>query len=123
MLRNFQARNLLPPSGLPEDVLVLDVRTAGEFAKGHLAGARHIAVEDLDARCQTEIPQNGTKILVYCAGGDRSRLACEFLSRNGFTNVLLLKNGLQGWNGPIDGAPDGPLIQISAKVKTESYSS
>ncbi len=117
------AAKLLSPQSPSKDVFVLDVRTAGEFVKGHLAGAIHLAVEDLDVRYQTDIPQNGEKILVYCAGGDRSRLACEFLSRNGFTNVFLLKHGLQEWKGPLEGAPNGPLIQISSKVKTESYSS
>ena len=117
-----EALKILEPLSLAHEIFILDVRTSAEFAKGHLAGATHIAVEELDGRYREEIPQGSKTIFVYCAGGDRSRLACEFLSRNGFSNVALLKNGLQGWNGPVEGVPKGPLIQITSKEKTESCS-
>jgi len=110
----------LPSSG--QGVFLLDVRTNAEFAKRRITGAKLIPVEDLENRFRTEIPAKAEKILVYCEGGDRSRLACDFLSRQDYANIYFLKNGLQGWPGPVEGDQMGALIQISSKSKVASNS-
>jgi rhodanese-related sulfurtransferase len=69
------------------NVFVLDVRTNAEYGKQRIPGAKLIPVEDLEMRYQTEIPIVSDKNLVYCAGGARSRLSCDFLSRNNYPNV------------------------------------
>jgi len=99
-------------------ILWLDVRSGAEFTKRHIPGAKLIPVEDLEMRYRTEIPLALEKIIVYCAGGDRSRLACDFLSRHDFGNVYHIKDGLQGWAGPTEGNETGGLIQIASKAKT-----
>ncbi|MEJ2231340.1 MAG: rhodanese-like domain-containing protein [Nitrospirales bacterium] len=114
------AQLITQPSSGP-GVFLLDVRTNAEFSKRRIPGAKLIPVEDLEKRHQTEIPSEAEKILVYCAGGDRSRLACDFLSRQDYGNVYYLKNGLQGWPGPVEGEQQrGALIQISSKSKAPS---
>jgi rhodanese-related sulfurtransferase len=100
-----------------QGVFLLDVRTNAEFAKRRIPGAKLIPVEDLEMRHQTEIPAEAEKILVYCEGGDRSRLACDFLSRQNYSNVYFMKDGLQGWPGPVEGDQTGALIQILSKPK------
>ena len=100
-----------------DPILWLDVRSGAEFAKRHIPGAKLIPVEDLEMRYRTEIPLALEKIIVYCAGGDRSRLACDFLSRHDFGNVYHIKDGLQGWAGPTEGNEAGGLIQIASKAK------
>ncbi|MDH5586553.1 MAG: rhodanese-like domain-containing protein [Nitrospirota bacterium] len=99
-------------------VLWLDVRTNSEFGKQHIPGATLIPVEDLEMRYQTEVPSTVEKIFVYCAGGDRSRLACDFLSRHEFGNVYHIKDGLQAWSGPMEGTGAGGLIQIASKQRS-----
>ncbi|MDH4360419.1 MAG: rhodanese-like domain-containing protein [Nitrospirota bacterium] len=116
------AVQLLTPPSAGQSVFLLDVRTNAEFAKRRIPGATLIPVEELEMRHGTEIPAEAKKILVYCAGGDRSRLACDFLSRQNYANVYFLKNGLQGWPGPVEGDQMGALIQISSKSKTLSNS-
>ena len=98
-------------------ILCLDVRSGAEFTKRHIPGAKLIPVEDLEMRYRTEIPLALEKIIVYCAGGDRSRLACDFLSRHDFGNVYHIKDGLLGWAGPTEGNEAGGLIQIASKAK------
>lgn len=93
----------------------LDVRTDSEYAKQHIPGATLIPVEDLEMRYQSEVPSTVEKIFVYCASGDRSRLACDFLSRHEFGNVYHIKDGLQAWSGPMQGTGAGGLIQIVSK--------
>ncbi len=116
------AAQWLMPSSSSLNVVVLDVRTKAEYAKQRIPGAKLIPVEDLEMRYQTELPIESDKILVYCGGGDRSRLACDFLSRHNYPNIYLLKNGLQGWMGPLEGDSRGALIQISSKSRVSSPS-
>lgn len=117
-----EAAQFLAASSTKQGVFLLDVRTNPEFAKRRIPGAKLIPVEDLEMRHRTEIPPGAEKILVYCAGGDRSRLACDFLSRQDYANVYFLKGGLQGWPGPVEGDQTGALIQITSKSKVPSPS-
>jgi rhodanese-related sulfurtransferase len=61
---------------------LLDVRTAEEFAAGHLPGARNIPVDELRARLG-ELPRGG-RILAYCQVGQRGYLATRILLQAGF---------------------------------------
>jgi rhodanese-related sulfurtransferase len=122
-ITSSEAVQLVTEVSHPQNFFLLDVRTHAEFAKRRIPGATLIPVEDLEKRYQTDIPAGIEKILVYCAGGERSRLACDFLSRQNYGNVYLLKNGLQEWPGPVEGDGTGTLIQISSKSKPSSHSS
>ncbi|MDH3505383.1 MAG: rhodanese-like domain-containing protein [Nitrospirota bacterium] len=117
-----EAAQWLSQPSTASDVFVLDVRTNAEYAKQRIPGAQLIPVEDLEMRHQAELPIESDKILVYCAGGDRSRLACDFLSRQNYPNIYHLKNGLQGWMGPVEGDSSGALIQIASKSRVSSPS-
>ncbi len=64
---------------------LVDVRTAEEFADGHLSGAVNIPVADLQGRL-AEIPAN-RPVVVYCASGARSARAGEILHAAGRTAV------------------------------------
>jgi rhodanese-related sulfurtransferase len=117
-----EAAQLMTQPSTTKGVFLLDVRTNAEFAKQRIPGAKLIPVEDLEMRHRTEIPAGAEKIFVYCAAGDRSRLACDFLSRQDYANVYFLKDGLQGWPGPVEGDQMGTLIQISSTSKVPSHS-
>jgi rhodanese-related sulfurtransferase len=79
----------------------LDVRTPQETAGGIIAGALIIPVDELEARLR-EVPQDGCRTIVYCAGGGRSAAACEFLADNGLANLHNLEGGLSSWSGPLE---------------------
>ena len=66
------------------DTLILDVRSAAEFAQGHLAGALNIPHLELRARL-SEVREvaGGRAISVYCARGPRSYLATRVLLSEG----------------------------------------
>jgi len=80
---------------------VLDVRTPQETAGGVLPGAQLIPIDQLEGRLD-EVPRDGRTTLVYCAGGGRSAAACEFLSQQGFSNLLNLAGGISSWSGPTE---------------------
>src|SRR5690606_10326312 len=67
-----------------EDYFVLDVRGYSEYNSGHIDGSLNIQAGYLSDRLN-EIP-NDKKIVVHCAGGDRSAIAASFLQLKGFQN-------------------------------------
>lgn len=101
-------------AGRSGKVLVVDVRTPKEYAVKRIPGAKLVPFEELDRRYQEEIPEGTEKIFVYCMGGERSRSACDFLSRRGYTNLYNIREGLQGWRGATEGEGELRLVQIQS---------
>lgn len=92
----------LDPAGFAKqitkaDVVTLDVRTPGEFAEGHIAGAINIDVES--GTFETEIAKlDKTKSYsVYCQSGRRSLIAVDKMSASGFEKLSNLDNGINDW--------------------------
>jgi rhodanese-related sulfurtransferase len=75
--------------------LLLDVRTADEFASGHVPGAINIHVDELAARTGELDAQR--EVVVYCERGPRARKAADALVAAGFTDVKLLSGHMSGW--------------------------
>ena len=65
---------------------LVDVRTAAEYAGGHLPGAIHHPLQELGARARSLGPKDGP-VVVYCLSGHRSRQAKRLLLASGFTAV------------------------------------
>ncbi|MFT4124045.1 MAG: MBL fold metallo-hydrolase [Microbacteriaceae bacterium] len=79
-----------------EEVVLLDVRTAGErAAAGVVDGTRHIPLADLSAR-HAELPFDAP-IAVHCAAGYRSSAAASMLRRLGHADVTDLDGGFAAW--------------------------
>jgi phage shock protein E len=78
-------------------VTVLDVRTPGEFAAGHLPGAVNIDSSAPDfADAVSELPKDST-YLVYCQTANRSGVATDRMLDLGFTDVYDLQGGIVAW--------------------------
>lgn len=77
--------------------LVVDVRTPGEFAQGHIAGARLIPLGQLGQHLG-EIPR-GQPVVTVCRSGHRSLMAARQLKRAG-VQVTNLSGGMMAWKGP-----------------------
>lgn len=73
--------------------LILDVRSADEYAAGHIDKAINIPVGELQARLQEIDGYRDVDILVYCKAGKRSAQAVEILAGNGFTRIYNLYKG------------------------------
>ncbi|MFI9825781.1 rhodanese-like domain-containing protein [Streptomyces sp. NPDC052013] len=79
------------------ELTVIDVRTPGEYASGHLPGAHNIPLDHLD----TALPALKTAadrgdLLVVCASGARSATACRRLADHGIT-AATLTGGITAW--------------------------
>lgn len=76
---------------------VLDVRSAGEFARGALPGAVNISSGDKNFDTKAAALNKETPVLVYCAGGFRSRKAVVKLKELGFENIQHIHRGYMSW--------------------------
>ena len=70
-----------------KDALMVDVRSATEFATGHIDGAINIPVGEIVSRL-VEFGDRGRPVVVYCASGMRSRMAKKELISRGFVQVV-----------------------------------
>lgn len=79
----------LPSFPLAEIVLI-DVRSLGEYESGHAEGAIHISHEDISGMIADSVPDQSTPIALYCRSGRRAAIALEKLKQAGYSNVINL---------------------------------
>ena len=77
-----------------EVTLILDVRDADEFAKGHLKNAIQIPVKELKENLNDIEKFKDELVLVYCRSGKKSAEAINILKENGFKNLVHMKDGI-----------------------------
>ena len=80
------------------DPLILDVRTPGEFKRGHLPQAMLIPVQELQRRIAELSAYHQKDILIYCATGNRSTVASKILIDQGFTRIANMRYGIADWH-------------------------
>jgi rhodanese-related sulfurtransferase len=79
------------------DLLVLDVRTAEEYAEGHVPGAVNIHYTHLPARI-SELPWAASRdIVLYCTLGVRAERAATRLREHGYLRLLHLDGDMRVW--------------------------
>lgn len=78
-------------------IIRLDVRTAEEYAEGHIEGSINIDVlsSDFEQKALAQLPKD-KKIALYCRSGNRSKQAMRILANNGY-NIVELNTGVLGW--------------------------
>jgi len=80
------------------DVALLDVRSPGEYASGHIDGALNIPVNQLAGKLdQVRDFQHGRELVVYCEVGGRTKQAAKVLQAAGFEHVVLYLPGMREW--------------------------
>ena len=80
------------------NIAILDVRTAKEFADGHVAGAVNIDVNQTDFAQKIDELDRSKTYIVYCRLGIRSRKAVGIMSAKGFKNLYNVSDGFAGWS-------------------------
>ena len=77
-------------------VIIVDVRTKGEYDSGHIPGAILIPNETIGSSRPAQLPDLNAEILVYCRSGARSRNASGKLAALGYTAVYDF-GGILSW--------------------------
>lgn len=78
-------------------LVVLDVRTAGEFQAGHVKGALNIDITQQGALEKINKLDRKAKYIVYCRTSRRSKIAVDHMVKNGFKTVYQMMDGFSGW--------------------------
>jgi len=79
------------------ELVVLDVRTADEFAAGHVPGARNVSHDVLAARIEELSAARDKQVVLYCRSGRRTLLAEDVLRKAGFTRLGHLEGDYLAW--------------------------
>lgn len=76
---------------------VIDLRESKSFKDGHILGARNVpysTIRNFYQQLRSDMP-----IYMYDQGKTMSKRAALFLSKKGYKDLYILKNGYQNWNG------------------------
>ena len=80
-----------------EDALVIDVREAAEYAKGHILGAKSVPLAQLEARSRELEKHKAKPVIVHCDDGNRAGAAVAILKKHGHAKVVNLAGGFNAW--------------------------
>ena len=80
-----------------DELVIVDVRTAEEYATAHIPGAMLLPNETISDTVTEALPVKDTTILIYCRSGNRSAQAAAKLQKLGYTNVYDF-GGINDWS-------------------------
>ena len=92
-----EASDLIEERAGDPDFAILDVRTAEEYAAGHLEGAILLDFTDPGFEQRLALLDRDVLYLVYCGSGFRSAGACEKMTALGFRNISEMGEGFNAW--------------------------
>lgn len=81
-----------------QQAIIVDVRETDEWKAGHIAGAIHIPLSEIQNRVTELTPYQNRAIITQCRSGARSAKAADLLKMAGFTKVYNLDGGINAWN-------------------------
>jgi rhodanese-related sulfurtransferase len=94
MKRNLSATQLAEMIERHERVQLVDVRSANEYASGHVPGAMNMPLEETAARIDDL--QRSAPVVLICHSGNRSEMACETIEPH-HGDVYVLEGGTEAW--------------------------
>lgn len=87
---NWFSRMFQPaaPLTLPEGAVVIDVRSPGEFAAGHVQGAINLPLSSFGEQIAKVAPDKAQPVVLCCQSGARSGAACRIMEQLGYQQVI-----------------------------------
>jgi rhodanese-related sulfurtransferase len=77
------------------DHVLIDVREQNDWDAGHIEGAVHVPLGELEARIAEVVPDKKTLVIMHCQRGGRGAKACDKLEQMGYENVKNIKGGYE----------------------------
>lgn len=110
-LRLFSGYKSLRPAELTalvnrDNALVVDLRPAAEFAKGHISGSRNVQMGQFDPENKQLAAAKALPVVLVCKTGAVAGGAAKRLKKAGFEQVFVLDGGIGGWQ-----SADLPLVK------------
>ncbi len=89
-----------------DNALVVDLRPAADFEKGHIASAKNVQMSQFDPENKQLAAAKALPVVLMCKAGESASGAAKRLRKAGFDNVSVLEGGVQAWQ-----AADLPLVK------------
>jgi len=87
---------LIAPHEVPQNkVCIVDVRTISEWNAGHVPGALHIELSQIESQLKS-LPSD-CSIMTICRSGIRAAIAASILHKEGYQEVASIQGGMQSW--------------------------
>ncbi|MCX7546112.1 rhodanese-like domain-containing protein [Marinicella gelatinilytica] len=80
-----------------QNALLVDTRSAEDFAAGHIVNAHNIPMAEIDQAAKKLSKGKKRPVVVYCRSGRSSMKACQQLEKQGFEQIFNLKGGINAW--------------------------
>lgn len=103
-----QAYELL--SSRARDLVILDIRTPGEFATGHIKGAINVDYRSGAFAWEIGRLDRSRTYLVYCRTGRRTAGAIDIMTGLGFARIIQVAGDIEGWK-----AAGLPLVTLQGR--------
>jgi phage shock protein E len=68
-------------------LLIIDVRSPSEFDSGHVRGSINLPMDRFAQAIGQVVPDKSTSVILCCASGGRSGMACSFMQQMGYQQV------------------------------------
>lgn len=92
------------------EAVVIDVRPAADFAKGHILNALNLPMNGFRNQLAVLERHKGKPVIINCRSGSQSLSACATLRKHGFEEVYNLRGGILAWE-----AASLPLSRAKSK--------
>ena len=80
-----------------ESALLIDVSAQAEYERGHILGAKHVAMSQFDPENKLLAKAKELSVAVVCRTGQQSSEAAKRLHKAGFSKVFWLNDGVNAW--------------------------
>ena len=101
MFNNLMEREFRQALEEDKSIVLIDVRTDGEFRMGHIPDSLHFDMFSPDLSQKIQSLDKDVNYFVYCRSGARSANVCSMMANMGFTKLTNLFGGLFDWKGEI----------------------
>ncbi len=81
-----------------KNLVIIDVRSPGEFASGHIQGAKNIPLTEMPRKTKALDKFQGKPLLVHCQSGSRSARAIPIMLKHNLGPIYHMNRGLAGWS-------------------------
>ena len=98
------------------DAIVLDLRSAESYGRGHIVGARNIAPDEITEKIASLTRDKSKPLVAVCESGISAQRTVATLRQKGFESVYNLKGGMNGW------VSAGLPVVTGKKTKSKSKS-
>ena len=96
------------------DAVILDLRSAEAYGRGHIVGARNVAPDEVETKLSGLVSDKSTPIVAVCENGISAKRTVALLRTKDYESVYNLKGGMTGWTA------DGLPVVTGRKTKSKS---